>query len=48
MILLKTLLIRFNEATIANRLSKVKGVIYKVYAIIADHIMQVMGGMQVA
>ena len=34
-------------ATIAHRLGKVKGVIYEVAAIIADHRMEVMGGMQV-
>ena len=36
------------EATIAHRMGKVKGVMYEVASIMADHRMQSMGGMQVA
>jgi exonuclease III len=36
------------EATIAHRMGKVKGVMFEVAAIMADHRMQAMGGMQVA
>ena len=36
------------EATIALRMGKVKGVMFEVAAMMADHRMQAMGGMQVA
>ena len=36
------------EATVKHRMAKVKGAMYEVATIIADHRMQAMGGMQVA
>ena len=36
------------EATVMHRMVKVKGAMYEVAAIMADHRMQAMGGMQVA